>query len=143
MTADNVETCNCDYGCPCNFNGFPTYGSCQALLLFHIRSGRYGDTRLDGLDFITAQYWPKAIHEGNGTTQLFITNKANEDQRQAIINIYSGQANGDTHFPLFTGTFKYFLEPQFVEIKVNKRKKGVVFQCLAFWTYRLRVSQIL
>ena len=50
---------------------------------------------------------------------MFITNKANEDQRQAIINIYSGQANGDTHFPLFTGTFKYFLEPQFVEIKVN------------------------
>ena len=42
MTADYVETCNCDYGCSCNFNGFPTYGSCQALVLIHIRSGSYG-----------------------------------------------------------------------------------------------------
>jgi hypothetical protein len=30
MKADYVETCNCDYGCPCNISGFPTYGNCQA-----------------------------------------------------------------------------------------------------------------
>ncbi|MGI0024025.1 MAG: DUF1326 domain-containing protein, partial [Nitrososphaera sp.] len=28
LKADYVETCNCDFGCPCNFNGFPTYGYC-------------------------------------------------------------------------------------------------------------------
>jgi hypothetical protein len=125
--ADYIETCNCDYGCPCNFNGFPTYGSCQALLLFHIRSGSYGDTSLDGLDFIAVQYWPKAIHEGNGTTQLYITNKANEEQRQAIINIYSGQAKGEAPFALFAMTFKYFLEPQFVDIKINLNGKRSSF----------------
>jgi len=127
FTADYVETCNCDYGCPCNFNGFPTYGSCQTLVLFHIRSGSYGDTRLDGLDFISAVYWPKAIHEGNGTAQLFITNRANEEQRQALINIYSGQAKGDGPFALFAGTFKYFLEPQIVDIKVNLSGKKSSF----------------
>ena len=21
--------CNCDYGCPCNFNARPTHGSCE------------------------------------------------------------------------------------------------------------------
>ena len=68
FTADYIEVCNCDYGCPCNFNGFPTYGSCHALVLFHIRSGKYGNAILDGLDFVPAQYWPKAIHDGNGTT---------------------------------------------------------------------------
>lgn len=47
--ADYVETCNCDYGCPCNFNGFPTYGNCSALVLYHIRSGNYSNTKLDGL----------------------------------------------------------------------------------------------
>ena len=61
LKADYVETCNCDYGCPCNFSGFPTYGSCRTLILFHIRSGSYGDTKLDRLDFITALSWPKAI----------------------------------------------------------------------------------
>ena len=83
MKADYVETCNCDYGCPCNF-GFPTYGNCQAILLFHIRSGSYGNTKLDGVDFILAQSWPKAIHEGNGTVLLLITNKANEEQRKSL-----------------------------------------------------------
>ena len=74
---------------------------------------------LMSLDFISAVNWPKAIHEGTGTAQLFITNKANEEQKQAIINIYSGQAKGDGPFALFAGTFKYFLEPQIVDIKVN------------------------
>src|SRR5436309_6860661 len=125
LNADYVETSNCDYGCPCNFSGFPTYGSCRSLILFHIRSGSYGNTKLDVLDFISVIAWPKAIHEGNGTAQLFVTNKANEGQRQALISIVSGQAKGDGPFALFAGTFKYFLEPQFVNIKINiDRKKS-------------------
>ena len=54
MKADHVETCNCDYGCPCNFNGFPTDGFCRALVLYHIRDGTFGKIKLDGLDVITA-----------------------------------------------------------------------------------------
>ncbi len=127
MKSDYVESCNCDFGCPCNFSGFPTYGSCHTLILFHIRSGSYGDTKLDDLDFITALYWPKAIHEGNGTAQVFITNKANEEQRQALINIVSGQAKGDAPFAILSGTFKYFLEPQFVDINVNLNRKKSSF----------------
>jgi hypothetical protein len=125
MKADYVETCNCEYGCPCNFSGIPTYGNCRALLLFHIRSGSYGNTKLDGVDFILAQSWPKAIHEGNGTLLLLITNKANEEQRKAIIQIVSGQAKGDC-FALFAGTFSRFLEPQFVDInaKIDGRKSS-------------------
>jgi hypothetical protein len=87
--------------------------------------------------------WPKAIPEGNGTAQLFITNKADEEQRQALINIVSGRAKGDGPFALFTGTFKYFLEPQFVHIKVNLDEKRVVFQYLVLWMYRPKVSQTL
>ena len=127
LKADYVETCNCDYGCPCNFNGFPTYGSCQGLLLFHIRSGSYGDTRLDGLDAIYAEYWPKAIHEGNGTLQLFITKKADDLQRKELVDIMSGQAKGEGPFALFATTMKYFLEPQFVDIKVNLDGKRSTF----------------
>ena len=125
MKADYVETCNCDYGCPCNFSGFPTYGNCRALLLFHIRSGSYGNTKLEGVDFILAQSWPKAIHEGNGTVLLLITNKANDEQRKAIIQIVSGQAKGDC-FALFAGTFSRFLEPQFVDInaKIDGKKSS-------------------
>ena len=41
LQADYIETCNCDFGCPCNFNGFPTGGRCEALVGYHLRSGRF------------------------------------------------------------------------------------------------------
>ena len=120
IKADYVESCNCDYGCPCNFTGFPTYGFCRDLLLFHIREGNYGDNiDLNGLEVIYAGSWPKAIHEGNGTMQLFITKNSNENQRHAIKNIFTGKARGEGPFAIFAGTFKYVLDPQYVDIKAK------------------------
>jgi hypothetical protein len=116
IKADYVETCNCDYGCPCNFNGFPTYGFCRALVLYHIRSGSYGSVKLDGVDVIFAASWPKAIHEGNGTSQLYVSKKATADQRNAVLEIFSGKAKGEGPFAIFASTMKYVLEPQFVDI---------------------------
>ena len=125
IKADYVEVCNCDYGCPCNFNGFPTYGFCRALVLFSIREGNYDDTKLDGIDVIVAESWPKAIHEGNGTVQLYISKYATEDQRSAVINIFSGKAKGEGPFAVFAPTFKYVLEPQYVDInKIINGKKS-------------------
>src|SRR5919109_2024540 len=98
MKADYVETCNCDFGCPCNFNGFPTYGYCRALILYHIQSGNFGDVKLDGLEAIVAVSWPKAIHEGNGSFQLVFTKTADQNQRQALVNIFTGKAKGDGPF---------------------------------------------
>jgi hypothetical protein len=54
IEADYIESCNCEFGCPCNFSGFPTGGRCEALVGYHIRSGNYGSLRLDGLDFVYA-----------------------------------------------------------------------------------------
>jgi hypothetical protein len=127
IKADYVETCNCDYGCPCNFSGFPTDGFCRSLTLYHIQSGNYGDVKVDNLDKVTAYSWPKAIHEGNGTFQLFNTEKAREDQIRAIINIFSGQAKGEGPFALFADTIKYSLDPQFVDINVNVDGKKSIF----------------
>ena len=119
MKADYAEACNCDYGCPCNFDGFPSNGFCRALVGYHIREGLYGDTKLDGLDIVNAYSWPKAIHEGNGTHQIFITNKANQEQRNAIISIFSGKAKGNGPFVIFASTTKYLLDPQFVDIDIK------------------------
>lgn len=119
IKADYVETCNCDYGCPCNFSGFPTYGFCRALVLYHIRTGSYGNVKLDGLDVVYAGSWPKAIHEGNGTVQIYITKKADETQRKAIVSIFKGEAKGDGPFAIFATTVKYYLDPQFVDLKVK------------------------
>ena len=126
MKIDYVEACNCDYGCPCNFNGFPTYGFCRDLLLFSIREGNYGDVKLNGVDVVHAASWPKAIHEGNGTVQLYISKHATEVQRDAVITIFMGKAKGEGPFAIFAPTFKYVLEPQYVDIqkKIDGKKSS-------------------
>jgi hypothetical protein len=50
---DYIETCNCDYSCPCGFLVLPQMDS-GALVGYHTREGKYGETRLDGLDIIDA-----------------------------------------------------------------------------------------
>ena len=126
IKADYVETCNCDYGCPCNFSGFPTYGFCRALNLFHITDGAYGSVDLAGSDVVFAASWPKAIHEGNGTSQLFISNKTSKEQRDALLSIFSGQAKGEGPFTIFATTIKYVLDTQYVDIavKIDGRKSS-------------------
>jgi hypothetical protein len=47
---------------------------------------------------------------------LFISNSASEKQRDALVKIFSGQAKGERCYALFRPTFKYILEPQFVDI---------------------------
>src|SRR5437016_2735994 len=58
LRVDYVETCNCNFGCPCNFSGYPTDGHCEALVGYHVRQGHWGRTKLDGLDVIYAAAWP-------------------------------------------------------------------------------------
>jgi hypothetical protein len=120
LRADYIETCNCDFGCPCNFSGFPSNGYCSALVGFHIREGNYGEVKLGGLDVVDALSFPRAIHEGNGTHQIFITDKASQqEQKNAIVDIFSGKAKGNGYFALFASLVKYQLDRQFVDIQMN------------------------
>jgi hypothetical protein len=45
--------CNCDYGCPCQFNGRPSSadGSCRYATFTQIDEGHYGEVVLNGLNF--------------------------------------------------------------------------------------------
>ena len=122
ITTDYVETCNRDYGCPCNFSGFPTYGFCRAIVLYHIKDGYYGNTSLKNLDVVYVASWPKAIHDGDGTVQIYVSKRADEKQREALVKIMHGQAKGNGSFAIFATTMKYILMPQFVEIEARGAK---------------------
>ncbi len=49
IKARSLGTCNCDWGCPCQFNALPTHGNCEAAVGFQIDEGHFGDVKLDGL----------------------------------------------------------------------------------------------
>lgn len=89
-----VMACNCDYGCPCNFNAPPTPGYCEGVLSFLISSGNYGDVDLSGTKVAAVVKWPGAIHEGGGKGALFLDASANDEQRHALQRIVSGDEGG-------------------------------------------------
>jgi len=117
VRTDYVETCNCNFGCPCNFSGYPTDGHCEALVGYHIRQGRFGRTKLDGLDVIYAAAWPRAIHQGGGTLRLYVSESASAEQRDALVTIFSGRAKGSGPFELFAGTMADVQPPVFTPIE--------------------------
>jgi hypothetical protein len=119
LQVDYVETCNCDFACPCNFSGYPTGGFCEALVAYHIKKGRFGKIRLDGLDVIYAAAWPKAIHQGGGTLRLYISEGSSPEQREPLIHIFSGKAMGNGPFELFAGTMATVEEPVFAPIEMT------------------------
>ena len=86
-----VIACNCDYGCPCNFNALPTHGDCKAGVGMQVDEGYHGSTRLDGLRAASVLKWPGSIHEGQGEASIIIDKRATTAQREAMLRILSGQ----------------------------------------------------
>jgi hypothetical protein len=124
--------CNCSYGCPCQFNGLPTHGFCEAVGGFQIEQGFHGDTRLDGLRFVGIFHWPGPIHEGKGEAAVVVDQRANPKQREALLRIISGQDTepGATVFQVFSTTLEKVHEPIFAaidfDVDVDSRKARLV-----------------
>ena len=68
--------CNCDWGCPCNFEARPTQGYCEGDYIWHVERGNYGDVSLDGLAFGWFGRAPGAVHEGNLTSFFCVSEQA-------------------------------------------------------------------
>lgn len=86
-----ISNCNCNIGCPCQFNSLPSNGNCRAYMFGRIDKGHFGKTRLDGLHFGGLFAWPAAIHMGNGEAMPVIDERADKDQRAAIEAILMGK----------------------------------------------------
>ena len=85
-----ICNCNCNFGCPCQFNSMPSHGNCQGILGFDIEEGHFGVVRLNGLRAVLLVQYPGAIHEGNGTMQVVIDERADAAQRDALLKIMTG-----------------------------------------------------
>jgi hypothetical protein len=105
--------CNCAYGCPCQFNALPTHGDCRAVNGLLIDEGHFGDTPLDGLCVVYIADWPGPIHEGDGTFQAIIDERADAAQRDALSTIVHGgeAAPGSSEWAIFATTVTKVHEP--------------------------------
>ena len=103
--ADYFETCNCEILCPCNTISEPSDGTCKAIIAYKIREGAAGEVKLDGLGVALIASWPNAIHEGNGTAVIYVDERADEAQREALGRIGRGEAGPGGAFEMFAKTY--------------------------------------
>jgi len=96
IVGDWFDVCRCNIPCPCEFAQAPTDNYCEGVLAWHIREGHYSDVRLDGLNLIgvgafEGNLW---VGEGKVTMGLFIDERADERQCEALQMVFSGQVGG-------------------------------------------------
>lgn len=94
LSGNVLVACNCDWGCPCNFNAPPTPGKCEGGWTWHVEKGSFDGVQLDGLAFSVFANWPGAIHEGNGEGLILIDERADAPQRAAIEELLGGKVGG-------------------------------------------------
>jgi hypothetical protein len=96
LSGNYFETCNCEVACPCVFLSAPTSGECTVLVGWHIDQGSFGDINLNGLNAALAVHSPGNMVEVQWKVALYLDERASEQQKNALIQIFGGQAGG--HF---------------------------------------------
>ncbi|MEM9044099.1 MAG: DUF1326 domain-containing protein [Pseudomonadota bacterium] len=102
-------SCSCELFCPCVVSlgqHPPTHGFCHAWIAARIDRGRYGNTKLNGLNICLLVDIPGKMGAGNWTVALYIDDTANDAQYAALEKIFTGSARGTTGlFRLLVGNY--------------------------------------
>ncbi len=113
-----LGSCNCEYGCPCNFNVAPTNGGCEGVYVWVIREGHYGKTDLGGLTMAHGGSFPEAIHKGRGYGVYIVDERATPEQRQALEILQKGNGVG-LPFDIFAKVTAQWHETVYAPMEVH------------------------
>jgi hypothetical protein len=96
ISGQYMETCNCDYLCPCPLTGMAetTHGNCIFAMGFRVDTGNFDGLSLDGAKFVVIGSTPSNMGAGNWQVGLIVDESANQQQQEALGAIVSGQAGG-------------------------------------------------
>ena len=96
LAGDWFDICSCNIPCPCEFAQAPTNNVCRGMLAWHVREGYFGDLRLDGFNLLALGTFEGNIWAGEAKISmgLFIDERADERQREALQAVFGGQAGG-------------------------------------------------
>jgi hypothetical protein len=103
VEGQSFGSCNCSYGCPCQFEDLPTHGNCTGFEVLRVDKGHFGKVRLEGLKAALMYAWPGPVFKGHGAMQVIIDERANAEQRAALEKIFQGEetAEAATHWWVF------------------------------------------
>ena len=97
LAGEYFENCSCDILCPCltsSLLGPADYERCQVPLICKIREGSFDGVSLDDLAFIMVVDSPQVMADGGWRVAVYLDERANEPQQQALQAILSGEHGG-------------------------------------------------
>lgn len=94
LSGTYFESCNCDVACPCIFLSDPTKDDCTVFVGWHIDEGESEGVSLSGLNVALAIHSPGNMIEVKWKAAVYVDESASEDQRNALLKIFGGQAGG-------------------------------------------------
>ena len=128
LRGDFLELCNCEVVCPCITQGLtetPTEGHCDGGFAWHVEEGEFNGVALNGLNFVFLHATPGVMSEGNWTAAIYVDERADQRQREALGEILSGKFGGPMeNYMALTGNFlgiKYVP----IDYKVEGRTRSV------------------
>jgi hypothetical protein len=130
VSGNVLIACNCDWGCPCNFNARPSRGFCEGGWIWLIDRGSVDGVDLAGLGAALFAKWPAAIHEGGGRAACYVDDRATPPQRGALHRLLRGDLGGP--WGIFNKTYD-LTDPLPVRFDVH----------LAAYASRVRIGDLL
>jgi hypothetical protein len=122
LEGDYFDGCNCKSICPCVFALDPTEGDCKGLAAWHIEKGLFtkndrnssntknedannNSINLANLNVVISVHAPGHMLAGpKWKIALYLDEKANNDQKDALISIFTGQVGGDFFVEMLSRT---------------------------------------
>jgi hypothetical protein len=146
IEGDYFDGCNCKNICPCIFALDPTEGDCKGLAAWHIEEGHFtkgtkndrnstntnnkdannNSINLGNLSIVCSVHAPGNMLTGpKWKIALYLDEKANNDQKDALTKIFTGQVGGDFFVEMLSRTGEIMgirSVPIEFEIKGKKRR---------------------
>ena len=99
LSGTYLESCNCEAICPCRNvggrrGGRSTYGICLGALSWAVQRGHFGDVDLAGLGTVMVTRYDDDEPGSPWTFFLYVDERADERQRDALVRIFTGQEGG-------------------------------------------------
>lgn len=94
LSGTYFESCNCEAACPCLFLSEPTEDECTVLVGWHVEDGAADGVDLDGLNVALAVHSPGHMAKVQWTVALYLDERADGKQSDALTRIFTGQVGG-------------------------------------------------
>ena len=94
LEGTTVKACSSTGPCSCDVGEDPDGGHCESCTAYHIDRGRINNVDVAGLSLVAITQIPGNIRAGNWRMVLYVDANATPEQRQALIDAWSGTLGG-------------------------------------------------